>query len=306
MIDLQLLQSINERDVDLLILEELNISTRFAHWFVTRVLCQPVIIRKVGAWHSVIDPTLGESDLVFIYQSDDGSDQAILIENKIDASAQPEQGLRYTKRGEKGIEHGRWVDFKTCLIAPKKYLDANTESYDSSIAYEEIMAVFVSEGDERGVYRANFIKEAIEKNRRGYKAAVSDEMTNFAKDYLKYVQDNHPQLNPETSKPRAPGNTWIRFFPNPMDKNTQIVHQIYGNAVKLMFFGQAEQYEAIVAKFEKYPDEGLSVYRSGKSVIVEAETSKIDPLTERFEDVKPQIDEAIDLALAFLEKHHDQ
>ncbi|MGC9462368.1 hypothetical protein [Vibrio genomosp. F10] len=304
--DLQLLKSISERDVDLLILEELNISSRFAHWFVSRVLCQPVNIVKVGAWHSVIDPTLGESDLVFIYQSDDGSDQAVLIENKIDATAQPEQGLRYKKRGEKGIESGNWVDFKTCLIAPKKYLDRNIEEYDSSIAYEEIMAVFVSEGDDRGVYRANFIKEAIEKNRRGYKAVVSDEMTNFAKDYLKYVQDKHPQLNPEASKPRAPGNTWIRFFPNPTDKNTQIVHQIYGNAVKLMFFGQAEQYEAIVAKFEKYSDEGLSVYRSGKSVIVEAATSKVDPLTQGFEDVKPQIDEAIDLALAFLEKYHAQ
>lgn len=50
----------------------------------------------------------------------------------------------------------------------------------------------------------------------------------------------------------------------------------------------------------------MTAYRSGKSVIVEVGTSAIDPLTESFEDVTIQIQEAIDIALSLLEKHQTQ
>ncbi|WP_264877410.1 hypothetical protein [Vibrio agarivorans] len=166
------LQSVSERDIDLLVLEELNVSPSFADWFVCRVREELIKTNTIGAWHSVVDPVLGESDLVYIYQSEDMSSQAILVENKIDAIAQPMQGERYRNRGNKGVEEGQWQDYRTCIIAPKAYIDRNSEPYDSSISYEEIMAYFMGQGDQRSVYRAQTMRDAVDKNCRGYVAKV--------------------------------------------------------------------------------------------------------------------------------------
>ncbi|GAA4884999.1 hypothetical protein [Ferrimonas pelagia] len=89
--ELNTFSTVNERDIDLALLEELNVSVSFSSWLVTRCTGVPSHINIVGAWHSVSDNVLGESDLVFIYESEDSSYQAILIENKLDAQAQPKQ-----------------------------------------------------------------------------------------------------------------------------------------------------------------------------------------------------------------------
>ncbi|AIW13924.1 hypothetical protein VITU102760_10475 [Vibrio tubiashii] len=295
--NLNTFSSVTERDIDFVLLEELNTSEQFANWLVTRVTGIPSQNRPIGAWHSVTDNVLGESDLVFIYESDDSSHQAVLIENKVDAPAQPKQAARYEQRGKEGVENGDWVDFSTCLVAPQKYLTATSEIYQSHISYEEIMAYFASGSNTRGMYKAKLIKSAIDKQRRGYKSTVSNEMTNFAERYLEYVQKHHPQLNPEKAKPRAAGNTWIRFYPIPNDKMTQIVHQIYGNVVKIMLFNQAAKFDFISEQIAPNIDDNVSMYISGKSVIIEAGVPDIDPIAQQFDDVIFEIKEAIEIAL---------
>jgi len=295
--NLNTFSSVTERDIDLVLLEELNVSERFANWLVTRVTGIPSQLQPIGAWHSVSDSVLGESDLIFIYESDDSSHQAVLIENKVDAQAQPEQAVRYGQRGNVGIESGHWVDFTTCLVAPQKYLNANSEIYQTQISYEEIMAYFASESNSRGIYKAKLIKSAIDKQRRGYNSTISNEMTSFAQYYLNYVQEHHPELNPEVAKPRPAGNTWIRFYPNPTDKMTQIVHQIYGNVIKIMLFNQAANFDFLSQQLAPHIDESLSVYISGKSVIVEAGAPDIDPIAQQFNDVVPEIQESIKIAV---------
>ncbi|OGO76779.1 MAG: PD-(D/E)XK nuclease superfamily protein [Chromatiales bacterium RIFOXYA1_FULL_46_5] len=288
---------ISERDVDLLILEEFIVSDSFSNWFVSTVLGQSIECSTVGAWHSVSDPLFGESDLVYIYKLNSGSSHALLIENKIDAQAQPEQSTRYQQRGLKGIELEHWSSFQTCIIAPRNYLENNAEIYDSEISYEQIVDYFGCQPDARSTYRASFLKEAIEKNRRGYLACVSESMTLFAEKYLSFVALNYPELNPEKPKPRAAGHTWIHFYPLIHDSNTRIVHQIYGNKVKIIYLGQADRYYEISDKFGQVQDRKYAVKKSGKSVTVEVNCPDINPLTQNFEDVFEQINEAIALAL---------
>src|SRR5882672_3082754 len=81
--DLNFVESINERDIDFLLLEELQVSAEFRDWLSSRVFGRPIFKSHTGAWHSVVDPVLGESDLVFIFEAEDGTGTAILIENKI-------------------------------------------------------------------------------------------------------------------------------------------------------------------------------------------------------------------------------
>jgi hypothetical protein len=73
---------------------------------------------------------------------------------------------------EKGKQAKDWDDFMTCLIAPTQYLSEGNqvESYDAQISYEELMSFFVSRRgrDSRYLFKAQLIREAIEKNRRGY------------------------------------------------------------------------------------------------------------------------------------------
>ncbi|WP_093983641.1 hypothetical protein [Shewanella algae] len=89
--ELNFIQSVQERDIDLMLLEECHTSMAFCNWLVSRVYEFPHTVEFVGAWHSVIHNQYGESDLVVIFNDNDGSHQAILIENKIDATPQQQR-----------------------------------------------------------------------------------------------------------------------------------------------------------------------------------------------------------------------
>ena len=75
------------------------------------------------ACHSISD-ALGESDLVFEFQNARHELCAILTENKVDAPAQPNQGVRYQQRGESGRRDYGWVDTKHVLLHPSNTLKA--------------------------------------------------------------------------------------------------------------------------------------------------------------------------------------
>ena len=89
-------ESIQERDVDLILLEELSTDNSFCDWFV-RELNLPNLTSVNGAWRSISAFGLGETDILFSYNSNDKK-VFVLIENKIDASFQDEQFNRYIKR----------------------------------------------------------------------------------------------------------------------------------------------------------------------------------------------------------------
>lgn len=290
--------NITERDIDLLMLEELLVSMPFANWFVSEITRQQTLIKIIGAWHSVSDALLGESDLIVKYTSETGFTEVILIENKIDALAQIEQGFRYKMRGEKGIALGEWGKFITCLFAPQSYLDRNAEPYDVEISYEQVIAFFQTQDDARSQYRAAFLQEAVEKNRRGYQSVVCPKMTEFAEAYLDYVTRYHPELNPEIAKPRAAGHDWVHFYPVPNQKNVVIVHQIRGQQVKIIYHGQHERFDEIATRFDEVSDMQLTVRKSGKSVTVAAQAPYIDLACNTFDEVELQIKQAVAIAMA--------
>lgn len=290
--------NITERDVDLLLLEELLVSEPFANWFVSEAARQPLSMNIIGAWHSVSDAMLGESDLIVKYTSASGVTEALLIENKIDAAAQIEQGYRYKMRGDKGIAQGEWARFITCLFAPQSYIDRNTEAYDVEVSYEQVIAFFQAQADIRSQYRAAFLQEAVEKNRRGYQSVVCQRMTAFATAYLDFVANHYPEVNPERAKPRASGHDWVHFYPIPHQKNVVIVHQIRGQQVKIIYHGQHERFDEIATRFDEVSDVQLTVKRSGKSVTVAAQAPHIDLASNTFDEVILQIQQAAALAKA--------
>src|ERR1700693_2158188 len=89
------LQRVDERDIDLLLMEEFHVSPDFVTWFCERVGLKD--IEFGGAWHSLTDED-GETDVLLRVRSGD-TRMAVLIENKIAAPEQPEQDARYHLRG---------------------------------------------------------------------------------------------------------------------------------------------------------------------------------------------------------------
>ena len=166
------LEAVTERDIDLLLFEELTANSRFAQWFAKKI-CPELELVSISVWHSLTDAELGESDLVLLVNPEQ-TKHAILVENKVDAAPQPTQAERYRSRGKAGIDLGKWTSFASCLIAPEKYLtsERNTAGYDAKISYEEIQnCIHETLGDpSRRKFKEFILKEAIEQNRRGYVA----------------------------------------------------------------------------------------------------------------------------------------
>ena len=300
MLELNFLESVAERDIDLLVLEELSVSENFRKMFSALVFGVPVYKAYLGAWHSVYSDNLGESDLLFLFEAMNGVKTAILIENKIDAAPMPKQGTRYRLRGEEGIKNGLWERFKTCIIAPKEYLASvkDSGSYDGNISYEKIRFYFKSQGgdDNRAEYKANVLLEGIEKNRRGYEPIENERVTTFVKQYFEYANEKYPALKMQEAKSRQTGSSWIAFYPDMLlsHEGVSLAHQMTNGEIKLLFNGQANNIETIRAKYQSSLSERMSTKKAGQSAAILMKVAKISPLDKNFDEVKEIIDSALE------------
>lgn len=114
---------IRERDIDLLLLEELMASAPFRTWF---AIGEPNLVRFLGADRSVTHTT-GESDLEIRFEDDDGCTVVMLIENKIGAALQPLQAERYRERGDDYVAKGHCARYRTVIVAPAAYFGSADE-----------------------------------------------------------------------------------------------------------------------------------------------------------------------------------
>ena len=298
MIDLKCLQAVSERDIDMVLVEELQSSKAFREWVATKVYGLDCYKEKIGAWHSVSDPSLGESDIIFLFANTTDGTTAVLIENKISASAQPDQGNRYQKRGIAGQKNGWWDEFKTCLIAPEKYLHSvtQTQTYDVEISYEAIQSYFVNQqqSDERFKHKALVVEEAILQNRRGYQPEIDSSLSQFVQDYYAFAIDNYPEVGIDFPKPRPSGSTWIAFHPDCLPEHADIAHQTTAGFVKLFFRGAAEQFESLKNRYQDHLSGGTEIVITGKSVAIITKVPKIgDPHHTAFENYTMEANEAL-------------
>jgi hypothetical protein len=297
-LNLKFVASVAEKDIDLILMEEFSVNEEFRDWFAARVFGAPTYKEEVGAWHSVSSADLGESDLVFICSSQADHRIGFLIENKIDAPPQPKQGQRYRLRGDRGRIEGYWDEYKTCVIAPSRYLESakHSETYDIEISYEEILSFFSSRRfrDLRYLYKAKMIQEGIEQNRRGYQPEISKEMTQFVIDYYAFASSQFPQLGMQEPRPRPAGSTWIMFYPkNYKEKGVSLCHQMTAGFVKAMFSGMANKIEEIRERYSKYLTDEIQANIAGKSAAFEIKVREVAPTSKDFSDERENVVEAL-------------
>jgi hypothetical protein len=232
-----LIEAITERDIDLLLLEDIHASSDFAAWLVKQVFGPDVSLGKmISAYHSIFDAD-GESDIVVRFRDRSGMDHGILLENKVNAPPQPEQATRYRKRADTGTREGQWAKSKTVLVAPAEYLASRSDGYDERISYEEIAAWYEAQtpNNARAVYRARIMRDAIIRARRTGISRLDPIVTAFWKMYHADATLLFPELGMKVPGDKGPSSTWIQFRAASLAPGRTLDHKLGRGCLDLSF-----------------------------------------------------------------------
>jgi hypothetical protein len=277
--DILPIESIQERDVDLILLEELSTNNLFSEWFIHE-LSFPKLTSIIGAWRSVLGFGLGETDILFSYKSNDKK-IFVLIENKLDSTFQDEQFVRYTKRANKYIEESECDLAFSILIAPKVYCE-NQNYFENYLTYEAIAERFEFINTKRSLFKSQLLKIASEKLRRGYKPTNSEIVQKFWFLYWKHkeiffsnFQMKEPIIVPHNSD-------WPMLYDDKLN-NIVFYHKLAQGNVDATFRGYSEEIEYKIK--QNLPDWATFV-RHGKSFSIRIFSGIID----RTKDFNEQIE----------------
>jgi hypothetical protein len=267
-----------ESEIDLLLLEELRVSAAFRSWFVEEISAHELGCEAlVGVWRSVITG-LGESDLVLIFRPV-GMDSAfaLLIENKILAEFQERQAERYRERGEEGRQQRWWTDFRTCLVAPQRYLSsAKDAGFDLRLSYEAIIRWFEQPPeDARRSFKAAAFRDAIERSAGQWQRIVDPVVTQFFQQYEGLCMSSFPRLALKGKPERSVQDTWIYFHRSEgVPKSLYMIHKCDRGYVDLTFQYWSQSALAIACAEKLEPN--MLVVQTGKSAAIRIVVPKLE------------------------------
>jgi hypothetical protein len=273
-----------ERDVDILLAEEFEISRPFAAWF--RQQIPSFADRGAQVVEVAVSKSeyLGESDLVLVYQEVETDRRfAIFIEDKIDAPLQPEQVARYRRRAEAGVRKGQFAAFQVVLCSPTAYRDAHTGTrlFDAFVSYEAIARYFRTNGSEdaRAVYRAIFLETCAMRRVNRWERNDDPVTNHFWQSAYDLASREFPELE---MKPRAltKNQTWIDFRPADMPtRPIRVAVSMKGGlgVVDLSFAGVLSRDFTPLVK--PILEEGMTVHQTGKSVAIRLQIERFNDLS---------------------------
>lgn len=277
---------VSERDMDLLFMEEFAVNREFLNLFIKKIKDADlgdyeIISEEV----SYVEADLGESDLTVVL-SREGHRVALLIEDKINAIAQPRQYERYVERGKRGVEEHRYDSFYVFLIAPEKYLENNSLAleYPLHVTYEECRALFEYKIDARSNLKYRQLDKAIETGHRPYNKIVDATATRFWESYVRYMQTYYPDIALKSEvKAKSKNGDWPTYQ-TVLDMKTVYIHHkmkmkgVSYSYIDLTFNGLAEHRERLKEMLHqmlgKHYDPLFGVHKAGKSAVLRIVASK--------------------------------
>ena len=276
------LEAVQERDIDLLIMEEFASDKNFAQIFLDAVTFKnDYKIKEII--HSKTDSTLGESDVVIILEIDGGL-HALHIEDKIDALAMPRQYDRYVLRAEKDVSNGEYDSYSICIVAPEKYLEINKEAkkYPHSVKYEQMREFFLTKKDMRSKCKLALIDRALFEQKNGYQWEANRGVVAFCTAMNKYKKTKYLGLPDGTV-------SWWPSYPT-IIKDTSILFKANKGFCDLQF-GHTIATE-LYPKIARHLSERMNVVQTNKSASVRIVVTPIC-LEDEFEGKLAEVDEAL-------------
>ena len=198
-------ESIIERDADFAIINAFSRNKEVRKLFLNKINRNDCEIKEV--YHSLVQQEegygVGESDIVFVLEDSDGL-FGIMIEDKINADAQPNQRERYDIRAKELINKGIFERHYVFLCAPQTYLDSMMASkYELKVSYES-MAKLLDDGLDKAVL--------LKGTEGGTTIIKSEPVTNFWNKLYPFIHENYRDLRMSGKPGDRPANSmWPEF-----------------------------------------------------------------------------------------------
>ncbi|MEQ9455596.1 MAG: PD-(D/E)XK nuclease family protein [Phycisphaeraceae bacterium] len=285
-----------ERDIDLLLLEELAASEPFLQWFIrtTTALEPPCTLLSIGR---SVTQSSGESDLELLIREEGGQEHRILIENKVDASFQKDQAGRYRQRAELYLSRDSLQSCTTILVAPEVYLNGVTDTeFDQTLSYETIASWLEAHAPSpRTDYKLYMLRVAIGKARQGYNPVEDSAVTDFWRHYWRAVSRIAPEL--EFPEPGGKASTagFFHFRPGVLPRGTHIIHKPRFGVVDLQIDGMGLRLREVTTALGDALEPDMTLVRTHKSAAVRLQAEVFD-FAEPYEKNHEQAEHAMRLA----------
>lgn len=223
--------NIQERDMDMMFLECLLTDDGFLRLFLRKAEITGTSVEVLNVALSETDPEYGESDITVLL-SVDGKKHALLIEDKINAPAMPEQCDRYSKRANKAKIKGKYDDYSVFIICPETYYDTNSEAkkYAYFITYEDCINYFSVKTDTLSKVRCEQLKQALSK-RTGGTVEPNQAAIAFFEKYRECMETHNYKLDLRNKKG---SNAWWPHYGTSFG-NAYIYHKVSDGVVDLTF-----------------------------------------------------------------------
>ncbi len=236
-----MLETVLERDIDLLIIEELSVSESFQRFIFEQMIPEgkgrdlrwedvKTVIPKHSVSFFLRKPEEREGLAYEGRETDievrfvlDGStphpEHILFMENKVNAQYTNEQPESYLGRVHQARQKGAAAS--SMLVAPQEYIDCkgNAECFDAFLSYEAIDRYFnfqmdraaeYPETSRRYLYKQMLLRQAIEKWRRKGPVQVNEEVTAFRTEYDRQIIEKAPQLM-HKAQGDIGNDIWVNF-----------------------------------------------------------------------------------------------
>ena len=246
--DIFTINGVQERDIDLLLLEEFGSSSNFCTFFLEATgHSSELTLEKAEV--SVTGTDGRESDLVVWFKENDRT-WVFLIENKINAPMQEKQVEDYLKRGKNYVDEGKADDYRVVLSAAKGYIEehqSEAEKFHHTIRYEQV-AEWIDRSDipaARKTYKSALIRTAIEKQGEKGDWGVKNEsetVTKFWHDYWKLVSEIAPEFGMQKPGKMGSGSDWYEFTKaEGLPDAAKFIHKTHKSYFDLQFGGTSPE-----------------------------------------------------------------
>jgi hypothetical protein len=223
-----------ERDLDLFILEELHSEAGFSEWLTEQLDLEAFAF--AGARHSVsakVNAKWGETD-VLVFFSKTNERIALLIEDKIGANFTDRQAERYRERAQEMVRKGEADRCLTVLIAPQSYLEGvpPDDPWDHRLSIDSIAGWFEQKEGSHARWRAETLRSCL-KGLQSNVLARRNDIERFSTEFSAFLSENYPEFSHKNTD--DPWGLIVDFSNRPT--SVQLVWKLNQSAVDLEFYG---------------------------------------------------------------------
>lgn len=233
--------TVTERDMDMLFLNAFSSEKAFVNLFISKTDL-PIGEYSVDEIYLSKADKDGESDITVVIELN-GVKYGLLIEDKIDAQAMPDQQKRYTLRGDRAVKNGEYKEYRDFIVCSKNYYAANDEAkkYSHFVSYEECADCLEKIENTLSEAWVQQIKQAIKKSKRHSETVINENAKIFINKYRDYLEENYPFLDLRTS--RESNGYWAEYATR--YKYVSMVHKIPYGHIDLTFSRASDKMDGL-------------------------------------------------------------